>query len=175
MIKSIDECRRINSRRLHDHFNYLVFFYLSGGHEMPEIQLPGAEPAGTAHRNIDQAPNEGQNQAPAPKAKEGRIVHYTLNASDAHEINRRRTTSHEIAARIQSGYWSIGAQAHIGNEARAGQVYAAMIVRVWGENGCSNLQVFLDGNDTYWATSRNPPPPEGAVSNEGYWTWPERT
>lgn len=44
-----------------------------------------------------------------------------------------------------------------------------MIVRVWDEPQVTvNLQVFLDGNDTLWATSRQ----EGAEI--GQWAWPER-
>ena len=84
----------------------------------------------------------------------GLIVHYTLNQQDADEINRRRTDSFVLA----------------GNQAREGDVYPAMIVRVFGETPESavNLQVFLDGTDTFWATSR--------TVGEGpfYWAWPER-
>jgi hypothetical protein len=108
----------------------------------------------------------------------GRTVHYTLNAQDAIEINRRRTTGREIADRIQSKIvnpqggsdvvaWPVGAQAHIGNNAEAGQVYPAVSVRVWSP-GMANLQVLLDGNDVYWATSRH----EG--TEPGTWAWPPR-
>lgn len=95
----------------------------------------------------------------------GRIVHYKLNAADAQAINRRRDD------------WSAadptrtGLQAHVGNHAEAGQVFPATIVRVFdpeGEHGTSNLQVTLDGNDTYWATSRR------TGTDEGTWSWPPR-
>ncbi|MET9086175.1 hypothetical protein ABZX77_30590 [Streptomyces sp. NPDC004237] len=83
----------------------------------------------------------------------GRIVHYTLNQQDADEINRRRADSPQA-----------------GNHAREGDVYPAMIVRIFGETPESavNLQVFLDGNDSHWATSR--------TLGEGpfHWAWPER-
>lgn len=121
------------------------------------------------------------------KVSLGRIVHYTLTAQDAEEINRRRTDSYKIRALIEQDKWSMGAQAHIGNGAQAGQIYPAMVIRVWGETGCSNLQVFLDGNDQYWATSRNPSPPvldaegcsfpdapTGDQSVPGFWHWPPR-
>ena len=105
------------------------------------------------------------------KASVGRIVHYTLSSSDAEQINRRRTTGAAILERIHTGAWPLGAQAHIGNEASEGQVYPAMIVRVWGDSGCSNLQVFLDGNDTFWATSRNQADGEPSPL---HWNWPPR-
>jgi len=86
----------------------------------------------------------------------GRIVHYMLTEQDAAEITRRRTTEVAIAQRIEAGRWPIGAQAHIGNPVAAGDVYPAMIVRVFqpSDVGTSNLRVFLDGSDEYWATSR---------------------
>lgn len=69
----------------------------------------------------------------------GRIVHYTLGESDVEQIKARR------------------AGVYFGNEVEVGQVYPATIVRVWGEEPTSavNLQVHLDGFDTYWATSRS--------------------
>ncbi len=108
----------------------------------------------------------------------GRTVHYTLNESDAAEINRHRTTGRSIAERMKVQVsqietetpilgWPTGAQAHIGNDAQAGQVYPAVSVRVWSP-GMANLQVLLDGNDVYWATSRH----EG--SEPGTWAWPPR-
>ena len=84
----------------------------------------------------------------------GRIVHYTLTQDDADEIVRRR---HETPART-------------GNFPHAGDVFPAMIVRVWGTapNQTVQLQVFLDGNDTHWALSI----PEG--EGPGSWAWPPR-
>lgn len=68
----------------------------------------------------------------------GRIVHYTLGESDVVNILARR------------------GDALLGNRVEVGQVYPAMIVRVWGDAPGStvNLQVFLDGRDTEWVTSR---------------------
>ncbi len=116
----------------------------------------------------------------------GRIVHFTLTEQQAWEINRRRTTSKSIADRLSLTCdsfshpatvdlqpftaWPAGAQAHIGNKAKAGDVYPAMIVRTWGDSpdSCVQLQVFLDGNDTFWATSVN------VGTEPGTYAWPSR-
>lgn len=99
----------------------------------------------------------------------GRTVHYTLSEEDAKQINRRRTNGGHIAERMKTEppQWPAGAQAHIGNDVEAGQVYPAVAVRVWSA-GYANFQVSLDGNDTYWATSRT----EG--TQPGTWAWPPR-
>lgn len=48
-----------------------------------------------------------------------------------------------------------GHQRHVGNHAAEGDQYPAVIVRVFDPSSTTvNLQVHLDGNDTYWATSR---------------------
>ena len=104
----------------------------------------------------------------------GRTVLYTLNEQDATEINRRRTTSGSIAERMKYGddpqlkAWPAGAQAHIGNDVSAGQVYPMVICRTWGTTPESavNGQVLLDGNDTFWATSRI------CGEQQGNWAWP---
>lgn len=84
----------------------------------------------------------------------GRIVHYTLTQPDADQINRQRADG----------------TPHTGNHAQEGDVYPAMIVRIFGETPESavNLQVFLDGNDTFWATSRT------LGDGPFHWAWPER-
>ena len=89
------------------------------------------------------------------KPSTGRIVHYHLSADDAEDINRRRTPSPTIKTRMADGSWPSGAQAHFGNEAKEGDVYPMLIVRVWGDEPMSlvNGQVFLDGNDVLWVTS----------------------
>lgn len=99
----------------------------------------------------------------------GRIVHYRLTPQDVEQIMRRRTTGASIAERIKQQVmtpdqdaekmpkvvpsWPAGAQAHIGNDVQAGDILPAMVLRVWGESGCSNLKVQLDGSDEFWATS----------------------
>jgi hypothetical protein len=100
----------------------------------------------------------------------GRIVHYTLSQQDANEINRRRA---DFADYVKGGglrEGTTGYVGHVGNHAQEGDVYPAMIVRIFGgtPESAVNLQVFLDGNDTLWATSR--------TLGEGsfHWAWPER-
>ena len=82
----------------------------------------------------------------------GRIVHYTLTENDAEMIRGQRESS-----------------GMFGNPVEAGQVYPAVVVRVFSEGSSSaNLSVLLDGRDTYWATSRC----EG--DGLGFWAWPPR-
>lgn len=107
----------------------------------------------------------------------GRIVHYRLSADDVVQINRRRTTRKSIADRMKYGddplmkAWPAGAQAHIGNDVKEGDVFPMLIVRVWGPSAEStvNGQVFLDGSDVYWTTS--------VSVGEGprTFSWPTRT
>lgn len=95
----------------------------------------------------------------------GRVVHYRLTEHDAKDINRRRTDFHES----RSADERTGFVGHVGNHAAEGDVYPATIVRVWNETTATcNLQVLLDGTDTYWATSRAEGP------DAGNWHWPER-
>ena len=82
----------------------------------------------------------------------GRIVCYRLSAEDVVAIKGNRTVR------------------PTGNVVNEGEVYPAMIVRTWGntEGSRCQLQVFLDGADTFWATSRH----EG--SENGTWYPPLR-
>lgn len=104
----------------------------------------------------------------------GPIVHYELSTSDAIEINQRRFDAgafrRGLSYPIESGEpGRTGHIEHTGNGATAGDVFPALIVRTWNETTTTvQLQVFLDGNDTYWATSRV----EGY--GEGQWSWPPR-
>jgi len=101
----------------------------------------------------------------------GRIVLYTLSEDDARCVNQRRTTSQAIARESAVGAWPNGAQAHVGNEAFAGDVVPMLIVRVWS-GGLVNGQAFLDGNDVLWVMSRG----EGATPGvPGTWAWPPRS
>lgn len=93
----------------------------------------------------------------------GSIVHYQLSDEDARQINRRRLDF----ANARSATAGTGFIGHVGNQAEAGQVCPAMVVRTFGGSS-ANLQVMLDGSDTYWATSRG----EGDLP--GQWTWPPR-
>lgn len=83
-------------------------------------------------------------------ASPGRIVLFTLGEFDAQRINARRDE-----------------RPNSGNRVREGDVLPALVVRVWPSN-LINAQVFLDGDDTLWVTSRA----EG--STPGSWAWPPR-
>lgn len=106
-----------------------------------------------------------------------RFVVYTLSADDAAQINRRRTTSASISERINNttdagiAAWPVGAQAHIGNEAKEGDAFPMLIVKTWGDTpeAYVNGQVFLDGNDVFWATSVS------VGVGPRTWAWPTRT
>ncbi|MFE3081824.1 hypothetical protein [Nocardia tengchongensis] len=77
----------------------------------------------------------------------GRVVHYTLTADDAKAINA------DLARN--------------GNRVAEGDIFPAMIVRVF-QHESANLQVFLDGDDSFWATSRT------LSDGAGHWNWPPR-
>lgn len=83
----------------------------------------------------------------------GRIVHYRLSVQDAVAINQRRKDAREKLAwhhAIRSG-----AQIHVGNDVKEGDVYPLIITKMWGDQETSmfNGQLLLDGNDLFWVTS----------------------
>jgi len=102
---------------------------------------------------------------PPPTAPEvGDIVLYRLTGADAGGINRRRKDFH-IAGSADSRTGFIG---HVGNGAQEGDVLPAVVVQVHAESTVTcNLQVLLDGNDVYWATSRAEGTDEGRWSRKG--------
>lgn len=106
-------------------------------------------------------------EAPTPPTK-GLDVLYTLNEADAAAINKRRA-DYAAFQKTVDGQPEPGARgatghvAHVGNHVRAGDVYPAQVVNTFGGGPAANLQVTLDGTDTYWATSRT----EG--DGPGYW------
>lgn len=77
----------------------------------------------------------------------GETVVYTLAAQDADAINKRRDDFQQK----ESGSTNSGFIGHTGNRVSERDTFPAIVVRLWGAS--VNLQVFLDGNDTYWATS----------------------
>ena len=91
----------------------------------------------------------------------GTRVLYKLHEGDAEQVNRRREDFYAFT-RANPGYTASpgdpgrsGHVGHFGNEVTAGEVYPADVVRVFSPGSSTvNLQVHLDGNDTYWATSR---------------------
>ena len=103
-----------------------------------------------------------------PVPTQGRIVLYRLSQYDADQINRRRKDYVERVAWFSA--IRPGVQVHAGNIVSVGDVFPAMIVQVWGPDPTSsvNLQVHLDGTDTYWATSRH------VGEKDGDYFWPTR-
>ena len=100
----------------------------------------------------------------------GRIVLYRLSDIDVSVISRTRDgqRSHVMASDAVPGsdVWALVPR---GNSVRPSETYPALIVRVFDTvSGTLNLQVFLDGNDSYWATSRMP------GDDPGQWSWPVR-
>lgn len=95
----------------------------------------------------------------------GRVVLYTLNGCDVEAITARRRHSRDASA--AAGH---GAPVEDGNPLAVGQVYPAVVVRVFGgiEETTVNLQVLLDGNDRRWVCSVY----EG--TGPGTWAWPPR-
>lgn len=86
-------------------------------------------------------------QTPTPVTV-GRLVLYKLSAEDAENINR----------------WPKTAQRHFGNTVQEGDLLPTLVVKVWEGNGI-NGQVFLDGNDSLWITSKS----QGGKT--GQWNW----
>jgi hypothetical protein len=84
----------------------------------------------------------------------GRIVWYVLSEQDCAAINARRKAAGEHRDYHHAN--QTGVMVHAGNEAKPGAIYPAMVVETWGDkpDSCVNLKVELDGNDSFWATSR---------------------
>lgn len=89
----------------------------------------------------------------------GRIVHYKLQQHDIESIRQQRF----------DGQNNFGDR---GNPVEVGDVFPAMITRVWDpeptEESVVQLQVFLDGNDQIWASSAH----QG--EENGQWREPKR-
>ncbi len=83
----------------------------------------------------------------------GRIVHLRLSDECARSINKRRS---DARASIISATNS-GAIVHSGNAVKEGEIYPLIITRIWSDEPTEltavNGQIFLDGNDSFWATS----------------------
>jgi hypothetical protein len=111
------------------------------------------------------------------KATVGSRVLYKLTEQDAAGINVRRAhfKAHQTLIMSRPDFSEIepgqegrsGHIGHSGNDVAEGDVYPADVVRTF-LGTTVNLQVHLDGNDHYWATSRS----EG--EGPGFWSWPSR-
>lgn len=84
----------------------------------------------------------------------GMIVNYHLTPVDANAINNRRAAAvASVDAGILNG--TLGAQLHMGTPVKADDTFPMIVTRVWQDDAKTTYfvsgQVFLDGNDTYWA------------------------
>ena len=86
----------------------------------------------------------------------GRIVYYCMSEADCSDVKHQRLLNGQTS--------NDGA---VGNTPHLGDILPAMVVAVWNSLGV-NLQVFLDGPDTYWALYRSIDVSEGDVS-PGSW------
>ena len=95
-----------------------------------------------------------------------RMVLYTLRDGDVQLINEQRAAVYAEARSRSAAFRAVG------NDVAVGQVYPAVVVRVFdgAEGGECNLTVLLDGADTFWACSRKP----ADVPTPGCWHWPPR-
>jgi hypothetical protein len=98
----------------------------------------------------------------------GRTVLYKLHSGDVEQITQHRRKVEDAARNAAK---SAGADDVVhpisGNLVIEGEQYPAVVVRTFGGTTV-NLQVSLDGNDTYWVASRS----EG--DGPGFWSWPPR-
>jgi hypothetical protein len=84
----------------------------------------------------------------------GRIVHYKLSAGDVVQIDNRHPMHRGQQVR---------------NPVSEGQVLPAVVTAIFdGSDVTANLKVQLDGEDSYWATSRT------LGDRPGQWFWPPR-
>ena len=83
----------------------------------------------------------------------GMVVHYCMTERDCNFLKHQRM---------------------VGNEPQPGSVYPAIAVHVWSTRE-ANLQVFLDGRDTYWAPGCLSDSLDGNEHARGTWRWPSRT
>lgn len=102
----------------------------------------------------------------------GRIVHVTLDAHSADQINKRRDDGRCLDGDGKTfAERETGAQIHFGNPVAEGDVFPMVITRVWNTDpGTVNGQVLLDGNDTLWLTSVTP----GEPGEPFRYFWPAR-
>ena len=106
----------------------------------------------TATTEAQTAPAE--ERLPIPTA--GRIVMYCVSQNDIDRIMERRAAS--------NGLFN-------GNPIQEGDTFPFLITEAWsGEspNKAVNGQLFLDGNDNYWLSSRL------RGEGPGTWAWPKR-
>jgi hypothetical protein len=78
----------------------------------------------------------------------GQVVHYRLSQQDVQEIEKWR----------QSTSKALGSESLPQEDVRTGQVYPAIITRMYGGSMTSpevSLKVFLEGPHDFWTTARS--------------------
>lgn len=115
-----------------------------------------------------------------PDPSIGRIVHYQLTQGDVDAIHHQRRLREQLitaaaavsptdSALRKATSWQFGFS---GNACSEGDIYPAMIVRIWPGSTTVQLRVLLDGGDDYWATSRSHSSHEDGRPEFGRWSWP---
>lgn len=89
----------------------------------------------------------------AEEPRVGEIVLYKLKEQDTTAINRRRAHARDHMDEHRAN--ANGVVVHVGNTVIPGDEFPMIITRVWGPDAGSlvNGTVWLDGSDTFWATS----------------------
>jgi hypothetical protein len=120
----------------------------------PPLTLEGLQAAVTDMTGIPLPLPAGITVETPPAPRLGEWLFYTLAEDDARKINKRRDDAnfHMDEHRANSN----GVMVHVGNRVSTGDRFPALITRPWGSTpgSVANATVFLDGSDTYWATSR---------------------
>lgn len=116
----------------------------------------GTPPAPAVAASADEAP---------ARPTVGRLVHYRLSEGNVDGVIFRRG---QWVTHQRTGRGTVAPVSLVrGNLPRAGDILPMLVVRVH-EDGTVNGQVFLDGEDVLWVTSR------AAGDEPGTWCWPER-
>lgn len=97
----------------------------------------------------------------------GRVVHYVLSEQDAENINASRRAANAVPStdRLKGVVYPSG------NSVEPGEHVVMLIVKVWNENGLVNGRCELDGNDSYWVTSKSF---DGEDKKPYTWHWIEK-
>lgn len=107
----------------------------------------------------------------------GTTVLYVLSASDAEQINQRRTDGDQIKHQLKQNppTWPAGAQAHIGDKVAEGDMLPLLVTRETPDGTMISGQVILNGSDTYWVAAcelvEDGPPKPGQAGPLGQQEW----
>lgn len=91
----------------------------------------------------------------------GQTVWYALTELDVQVITDRRRAAEQSATQWPHLIGPSGAPV------KAGDLFAAVVVRVVSLDGPVNLQVLLDGNHSHWVERVE------HGTSQGHWSWPD--